>query len=139
MIEPKQVINFVPSKLDGDFFDTKRRYMLVTKNEDYIEMINISKIQGKDPKIFIRDYNVKLKNHYPFKLPSFAKVNTLYKIEYFPEIERFISFGGRKINDTDFVNIIFQRKKHIERTQNENIIFFSKEEFLNKNKIEVFN
>ncbi len=137
MIEPKQVINFIPPKLDGDFFDKKRRYMLVAKNDNYIEMINISKIQGKDPKIFIRDYNVKLKNHNPFKLPSFAKVNTLYKIKYFPEIEKFISFGGKKLNDADFDNILFQRRKYIEKTGNENIIFFSKEEFFNKNKIEV--
>lgn len=136
MIEERQFLNFIPPRLDGDNFGDKRRYMVVAKNDcnKSIQMINISKISGKDSKNLVKDYNVLLEDYSPLKLPSFAKANTLYTIEYFPELENHISFGGQKINQQDFNNILEERKKYINKTKNENIINFTKEEFLNKNE-----
>ena len=98
-------------------------------------MINISKMDGKNVKQLLKDYNIELKDYYPFKLPSFAKTNTLYTIEYFPELENFISFGGKKLNEEDFNNIILAREEYVNKTGNNKIINFTKEEFLNENLI----
>lgn len=135
MIESGQFLNFIPPKLDGNSIDEKRRYMIVAKNDSNrtIEMINISKISGKNSMNLIKDYNVILNDYCPLRLPSFAKTNTLYKIEYFEELENYICFNGRKLNDRDFLNIIAERQKDVKRTNKNNIINFSKEEFLQIN------
>ena len=135
MIEERQILNFWPPKLDGDAISDKRRYMIITKDNEKIEMINISKMDGKNIKQLLKDYNIELKDYYPFKLPSFAKTNTLYTIEYFPELENFISFGGKKLNEEDFNNIILAREEYVNKTGNNKIINFTKEEFLNENLI----
>ena len=118
MIESGQFLNFIPPKLDGNSIDEKRRYMIVAKNDSNrtIEMINISKISGKNSMNLIKDYNVILNDYCPLRLPSFAKTNTLYKIEYFEELENYICFNGRKLNDRDFLNIIAERQKYVKRT-----------------------
>ena len=135
MIESGQFLNFIPPKLDGNSIDEKRRYMILAKNDSNrtIEMINISKISGKNSMNLIKDYNVILNDYCPLRLPSFAKTNTLYKIEYFEELENYICFNGRKLNDRDFLNIIAERQKYVKRTNKNNIINFSKEEFLQIN------
>ena len=132
MIESGQFLNFIPPKLESNSIDEKRRYMIVAKNDSNrtIEMINISKISGKNSMNLIKDYNVILNDYCPLRLPSFAKTNTLYKIEYFEELENYICFNGRKLNDRDFLNIIAERQKYVKRTNKNNIINFSKEEFL---------
>ena len=130
MIESGQFLNFILPKLESNSIDEKRRYMIVAKNDSNrtIEMINISKISGKNSMNLIKDYNVILNDYCPLRLPSFA--NTLYKIEYFEELENYICFNGRKLNDRDFLNIIAERQKYVKRTNKNNIINFSKEEFL---------
>lgn len=137
MIEERQILNFFPPKLDGNITSDKRRYMLIAKNNKKIEMINISKMDDKSVKQLLKDYNITLKNYYPFRLPSFAKVNTVYTIDYFPELEDFISFGGEKLNEKDFNNIITERKKHVNKTGKSNKIDFTKEEFMRMNKKEI--
>lgn len=114
--------------------------MIVSKNDNNtIEMINISKISGKNIRNLIKDYNVTIDNYYPLKLPSFAKTNTLYKIEYFGELEKYICFGGKKINDNDFNKILLERQKYIKKTNKNNVIEFTKQDFIALNKIKEFN
>ena len=139
MIQERQFLNFIPPKLDGDNTQNKRRYMIVAKNDsnNTIDMINISKISDRNIRNLIKDYNVILKDYKPLKLPSFAKTNTIYRIKYFDELNNFISFGGEKLNKNDFSNILIERDNEIRKNKKEKVIFFTKEEFLNKNPIEV--
>lgn len=134
MIEKRQILNLIPPQLDGIEKNIDRRYMVITNNSNILEMINISKVQGKERKMFITG-NKRLKNFAPFRIPSFAKADTVYQIEYFPELEQFISFGGKKIAEEEFDNIIAERKKYIDETGNIKIIKFNKEEFCDSNEI----
>ena len=138
MIQERQFLNFIPPRLDGNFIEDKRRYMIVAKNDlnKTIDMINISKISGKKNRNLIKDYNVILDDYEPLILPSFAKTNVIYRIEYFNELENFISFGGKKLKQHEFDNIIKKNKQYIEKYKSINIIEFTKDEFLNKNPIE---
>lgn len=133
MIEKGQILNFNPPKLDGNVVSDKRRYMVITNDNEKLEMINISSLKGKERKLMFSG-NVKLYNREPFLAPSFARVDTVYKTEYFPKLEEFISFGGEKLNKEDFNNILLERERYITRTKNVNEINFTKEEFINKNK-----
>ena len=38
------------------------------------------------------------------------------------ELENYICFNGRKLNDRDFLNIIAERQKYVKRTNKNNII-----------------
>lgn len=137
MIEKRQILNFIPPQLDGIEKNDNRRYMVVSdNNENIIKMINISKVQGKEHKMFAIG-NKRLKDFTPFKLPSFAKADTLYTIEYFPELENYISFGGQKINNEEFNKILLERERYIDKTKIEKIINFTKEDFLAKNQNEI--
>lgn len=138
MIEKGQILNFIPPRLDGIADNNDRRYMVITNNSNIIQMINISKVQGKEHKMFVIG-NKRLKDFKPFRIPSFAKADTLYTIEYFPELENFVSFGGQKINEEEFKNIILERERYIKKTENNKVIPFEKEAFLEKNKIAVLN
>ena len=98
--------------------------MISNNKENYIEMINISSVKGKEHKmIYIGNY--RLNDFKPFKEPSFAKADTLYRIEYFPELEDYISFGGEKLNEIDFNNILLERKRYINKTNNVKVINFT--------------
>ena len=133
MIEKGQILNFNPPKLDGNFISDKRRYMVITNHNEKLEMINISSLKGKERKLMFPG-NIKLYNRKPFLAPSFAKVDTIYKMEYFPELEEFISFRGQKLNEQDFNNILLERERYITKTKNVNEVNFTKEEFISKNK-----
>ena len=141
MIQERQFLNFIPPRLDGDVIEDKRRYMVVAKNNfnKTIDMINISKISGKNNRILLKDYNVIIDDYKPLSLPSFAKTNTIYRIEYFKELDNYISFGGKKLKQDEFANIIDKSKEYIEKHKGINIIKFTKEEFLSKNPLEVNN
>ena len=138
MIQERQFLNFIPPRLDGNFVEDKRRYMIVAKNDTNktIDMINISKISGKKNRNLIKDYNVIIDDYEPLSLPSFAKTNVIYRVECFKELENFISFGGKKLKQQEFNNIIKKNKQYIEKYKSINIIEFTKKEFQNKNPIE---
>ena len=137
MIEVRQVLNFVPPRLDGDNTQTKRRYMIISNNDNKtIEMINISKVEGKEYKMFALG-NARLKDFRPFKVPSFAKADTIYKIENFEQLEDFISFNGEKINEEELEYIFLKRNEYINKKNIVKVINFTKEEFLEKNPIKI--
>lgn len=138
MIEKGQILNFIPPRLDGISENNDRRYMVITSNGNIVEMINISKVQGKEHKM-VKTGNKRLKDFRPFRFPSFAKADTLYTIEYFTELENFISFGGQKIKEKEFNDVMLEREKYVNNTGNNKVIPFNKEEFLEKNKIAVLN
>ena len=137
MIQERQFLNFIPPKLDGDIVEDKRRYMIIAKNDanKTIDMINISKISGKKARNLLKDYNVIIDDYVLLVLPSFAKTNVIYRVEYFKELENFISFGGKKLKQEEF-NIIIEKNKQCFK-KNKNIIKFTKDEFLRKNPIEI--
>lgn len=96
MIEKGQVINILPPILDDNIASDKRRYMIILyKDNEYIDLINVSSVKGKEHKLLRRE-NYRLTDFTPFKEPSFAKTDTAYRMENFPEIESYISFAGKK-------------------------------------------
>ena len=134
-ISEGQLLRFIPPKLDGGDIGTKHRYMLVTKNDsinNIIEMINVSSIKGKEHKL-IYNSNIQINNYYPLPVPTFAKLDTVYKLENFEELSRFIYFDGEKINKEEFERIFDEKYKYTCKYNKNNTINFTKKEFLNIN------
>lgn len=67
--------------VDGEVPAYDRTYLVVTAEPDYIEVLNVSSIRGKERKLAfptnerLRTYNP------PFVMPSFVKLDSLTRIE----------------------------------------------------------
>lgn len=67
--------------VDGEYPAYDRTYLVITVKEDYIEVLNVSSIKGKERKLAfptnerLRSYNP------PFIMPSFVKLDSLSRVE----------------------------------------------------------
>lgn len=67
--------------VDGEIPAYDRTYLVVTAEPDYIEVLNVSSIRGKERKLAF-DTNERLKIYNPpFNLPSFVKLDSLTRVE----------------------------------------------------------
>lgn len=113
--------------------------MLVTKNDvtnNLIEMINVSSIKGKEHKL-IYNSNIIIKDFYPLPLPSFAKLDTIYSIDNFQDLNKYIAFQGNKISGREFFNIMKQTLEYKNKYGNCKNIKIEETEFrkINRNFI----
>ena len=67
--------------VDGEIPAYNRTYLVVTVESDYIEVLNVSSVKGKERKLAfptnerLRTYNP------PFVMPSFVKLDSLTRVE----------------------------------------------------------
>ena len=67
--------------VDGEFPSYDRTYLIVTVELDYMEVLNVSSIKGKERKLAFSS-NERLRTYDPpFKKPSFVKLDSLTRIE----------------------------------------------------------
>ena len=65
---------------DGEVPTYDRTYLIVSVGTDYIEVINVSSVRGKERKLAFKT-NERLKTHWPpFKMDSFVKLDSLTRI-----------------------------------------------------------
>lgn len=65
---------------DGQMPQYKRTYLVINVKEDYIELLNVSSIKGKEHKL-LYPTNLKItKYNPPFMKPSFVKLDSLVKV-----------------------------------------------------------
>lgn len=116
-------MKFVPNHFAGGISNVSKRkcYMLVVDVfEEYVSLINISKIEDK-PNCFTYKYNVPLKYSCPpLYVPSFAKTNDRYLLELFDDIDKLPICNGKTIDCTDYNNVIKQYRE-LDETQIEQI------------------
>ena len=67
--------------VDGEVPAYDRTYLVVTVEPDYIEVLNVSSIRGKERKLaFPTNERLRIYNP-PFVMPSFVKLDSLTRIE----------------------------------------------------------
>lgn len=67
--------------VDGEFPAYDRTYLIVTVEKDYIEVLNVSSIRGKERKLAFST-NERLRTYNPpFVMPSFVKLDSLTRVE----------------------------------------------------------
>lgn len=134
-IEEGQILKFIPPLLDGNSSENKKRYMLVVGCDDEnntIKMLNVSSIKGKEHKL-IYDSNLEIKNYSPLPVPTFVKLETMYMIDNFNDLQNFISFNGVKLDSEELSNIKLQRYNYIKDSKPTNVINFTEEDFKRSN------
>ncbi len=134
-IEEGQILKFIPPLLDGNSQENKKRYMLVINCDDennLIKMLNVSSLKGKEHKL-IYDSNIEIKNHSPLPVPTFVKLDTMYMIDNFNDLQNFISFDGVKLDNAELSNIKLERYNYIKDSKPTNVINFTEEDFKSSN------
>ena len=130
-IEEGQFLKFIPPILDGNSDSNKKRYMLILncdEENNTIEMVNVSSIKGKEYKL-LYDSNIEIKNYNPLPVPTFVKLDTLYTVDNFSDLQKFISFNGTKISNSEISNIKLQRYNYIKKYKSINVINYSESDF----------
>lgn len=123
-------LRFIPPMLSGGDVGSKHRYMLVVeynKKDNVVKMINVSSLKGKEHNLLFSS-NIEINNYSPLPVPSFAKVNVLYIIDYFKELERYIAFKGQTLGEIQFKYIDNYRLTYMKQKEIE-IIQYTEEEF----------
>lgn len=91
--------------VDGEFPAYDRTYLVVTVEPDYIEVLNVSSIRGKERKLAfptnerLRSYNP------PFVRPSFVKLDSLTRVESGDWGNLQVLNSGRTLDETELVRI----------------------------------
>lgn len=128
-------MKFIPPILAGNFLGDKKRYMLVINYDNEtntLKMINVSSLKGKEHKL-LYDSNIEIKQYFPLKVPTFAKLDTLYTIDNFDDLQNFVSFNGIKLNSTELSNIKIQRYNYIKAANITNVINYTEQDFKRSN------
>ena len=139
MIEKRQLLNFYPPTLDGQSISNKKRFMLIidVQEDNIIKMLNVSSLKNRSANLWY-DGNIEIANYYPLPLPSFVKLNTIYEIEYFEELEKFIAKDGNKLTYKEFGKILKELDEYELNHEIKNIKFSEKDfKKYNENKTEI--
>lgn len=91
-----------------------------------VKMINVSSLRGKEHKLLYAS-NIEIENYTPLPKPSFAKVNTLYTIDYFTDLENYVVFNGKTLIHSQFQNIDSYRLNYMKSKEIEMIQYTEKE------------
>lgn len=130
-MEKGQFLYFIPPKLaDNENGEKYKRYMLIVENnkeDNTIKMINVSSTKNKEHKLLYPS-NKEIDNYYPLRVPTFAKLDTLYTIDYFKELENYVMFNKQKLSDEQFNDTNNQRLQYMKSNSIE-IIQYTENEF----------
>lgn len=110
-IEGQGILGRVRFK-DGQFPAYDRTYLVITVTTDYIEILNVSSIRGKERKLAFST-NKRLKNYNPpFRVPSFVKLDSLTRVYQSDWHNLQILHGGNVLNQAELNAIKSQVIQH---------------------------
>ena len=91
---------------NGSMPEYDRPYLVVSANDEYIEVLIISSIKGKERKLLFPS-NERLKVYDPpFDKPSFVKLDSLTRVAKADWTELKILRGGEPLDKTEFSRIL---------------------------------
>lgn len=91
--------------MDGEFPAYDRTYLVVTAKSEYIEVLNVSSIKGKERKLaFPTNERLRLYNP-PFVMPSFVKLDSLTRVESSDWGNLHVLNSGRTLDRTELARI----------------------------------
>ena len=103
-LEGQGILGKIPF-VDGEIPPYDRTYLIVTVSTDYIEVLNVSSIKGKERKLAFPT-NEKLQCYNPpFLKPSFVKLDSLVKVSNKDWGQIKILNAGRTLEEKEFKRI----------------------------------
>lgn len=117
---------------DGEPADKQRPFLVINVQNRFIEMLNVSSVKGKERELLWPSNKLIMKYYPPFCAPSFVKLDSLYEIELFEELNYLVLEGGKLLDQQELEMI----KESFIRYRNSNQI---NTVFYNKIEVEKYN
>lgn len=121
---------------DGGVPNKLRTFIIIGSNGDTIEMLNVSTAKGKEKKMSFPSNELLKVYKPPFCRPSFVKLDGLYKIQYFQDLEYCILFNGHTLFK-DELNRITDLFKKYKECNVVNSVYFNIDETLRYNSYHI--
>lgn len=91
---------------DGVMPAYDRTYLVVAVGADYLEVVNVSSIKGKERKLLFPSNEPLKKYKPPFMVPSFVKLDSLVRVQFSDCVNLQILHGGQKLDSGELNRII---------------------------------
>lgn len=122
----------IPFYGDGEASSGARTFLVISVTENTVAVLNVSSTAGKEAKL-VRPSNKEIKLFEPpFKRPSFAKLDVVYRIEYFTELTKTVLHNGAKLDPIEFKEILIELNRY--QRQKTQQCKFTASEIVNCNK-----
>ncbi|AYO30787.1 hypothetical protein D2962_09355 [Biomaibacter acetigenes] len=119
---------------DGEPPDKQRTFLVINIDKEVVELLNVSSIRDKEIKASWPSNEILKEYRPPFKRPSFVKLDSLYRIELFEELNYLILAGGQPLDPGELKRI----REKFQKYRNEyhiNIAFYDKADIEKYNSI----
>lgn len=114
---------------DGGPANKQRPFLVIDVSDNIVKMLNVSSTRGKERKLMFSSNERLHKYIPPFCRPSFVKLDGLYEVEYFEELEYLVLAGGKTL-DPDELERIKNKFKEYAADNKVNFSFNSKADVL---------
>lgn len=91
---------------DGAMPAYDRTYLVVAVGFDYLEVVNVSSVKGKERKLLFPSNELIKKYKPPFMVPSFVKLDSLVRVKLSDCANLQILHRGQKLDDGELKRII---------------------------------
>ena len=91
---------------DGEMPAYARTYLVVAVGTDYLEVVNVSSIKGKERKLLFPSNEPLKKYRPPFMVPSFVKLDSLVRVQLSDCSNLQILHRGQKLDSGELSRII---------------------------------
>jgi hypothetical protein len=122
----------IPYFADGEPGQYSRPFLVIGANQDLVQLFNVSSISGKEARLVFFENKIIKNFDPPFQKPSFVKLNAVYQIERFSNLEKSIMCGGRTLDRKEMSDIIVAGKTYSKNNRIKRINF-TKEDILSLN------
>lgn len=96
---------------DGEMPAYDRTYLVVAVGVDYLEVVNVSSIKGKERKLLFPSNELLKKYRPPFMVPSFVKLDSLVRVQFSDCVNLQILHRGQKLDSGELNRIIAKISK----------------------------
>lgn len=91
--------------VDGEFPAYDRTYLVITAKTDYIEVLNVSSVRGKERKLAFPTNEKLISYNPPFVMPSFVKLDSLTRVNSSDWGNLQVLNSGRTLDGTELARI----------------------------------
>jgi len=95
----------------------KRPFLVIERNDETLDLINISSSRGKERKLLFES-NESIEEYFPpLDEPSFIKMDELYTIDYFEELHTSIYKRRQPLDADELTRLTYEYIKYKERNE----------------------
>jgi hypothetical protein len=93
---------------DGTVCPYKRPFLIIEfdSTNGKIKMLNVSSVLGKERKLLFKSNRLIKKYKPPFVDPSFVKLDELYEVQYFSNLEKSIVHNAEVLDNVEMADIL---------------------------------